>query len=53
MHPLNSPERNLTNSEYAGEDLGKVGGLGVVLELAGAFVDSLTNHDEAQLDVAQ
>ena len=39
--PLNSPERSLTNSVCAGEDSGKEGGLGVVLELAAAFVDSL------------
>jgi hypothetical protein len=36
--PLNSPERSLTNSVCAGEDSD---GLGVVLELAAAFVDSL------------
>ena len=39
--PLNSPERSLTNSVCAGEDSGKEGRLGVVLELAAAFVDSL------------
>ena len=39
--PLKSPERSLTNSVCAGEDSGKEGGLGVVLELAAAFVDSL------------
>lgn len=39
--PLNSPERSFTNSVCAGEDSGKEGGLGVVLELAAAFVDSL------------
>jgi hypothetical protein len=38
---LNSPERSLTNSVCAGEESGKEGGLGVVLELAAAFVDSL------------
>ena len=39
--PLNNPERSLTNSVCAGEDSGKEGGLGVVLELAAVFVDSL------------
>jgi hypothetical protein len=38
--PLNSPEIILTNSVCAGGS-GKEGGLGVVLELAAAFVDSL------------
>lgn len=39
--PLNSPERSLTNSVCAGEDSDEEGRLGVVLELAAAFVDSL------------
>ena len=38
--PLKSPDRTLTNSFCTGEDSGNVGGLGVVLELAAAFVDS-------------
>ena len=40
--PFKSAEKSLTNSVCAGEDSGRpmVGGLGVVLELAAAFVDS-------------